>query len=109
MATKPVFSNYTGAVQAADYLTFGLVDTVAACKDMCDSVEGCTFINPYHDVNGKDGSPLLPCSLFSKCHTKADADNFGGQTQPDGSVDFITDCAGFCKTVVIVCLERCRG
>ncbi|KAK0239418.1 hypothetical protein EDD85DRAFT_449279 [Armillaria nabsnona] len=95
---KPVFSNYTGAVQAADYLTFGLVDTVAACKDMCDSVEGCIFINSYHDVNGKDGSPLLTCSLFSKCHTQADADNFGGQTQPDGSVDFITDSAGFCKT-----------
>ncbi|KAK0211350.1 hypothetical protein DFS33DRAFT_1250223 [Desarmillaria ectypa] len=95
---KPVFSNYSGAVQAADYMTYGLVDTVEACKDMCDSVEGCIFINPYHDVNGKNGSPLLTCSLFSKCHTIADADNRGGQTQPDGSVDFITDSAGFCKT-----------
>lgn len=95
---KPVFSNFNCAVQAADYMTYGLVDTVAACMDMCNSVDGCIFINPYHDVNGKNGSPLLTCSLFSKCHTLADADNCGGQTQPDGSVDFITDSAGYCKT-----------
>ena len=51
----------------------------------------------YHDVNGKDGSPLLTCALFSKCHTAADADNRGGQTQPDGSVDFIINSDGYCK------------
>ncbi|KAK0230607.1 hypothetical protein IW262DRAFT_414434 [Armillaria fumosa] len=94
---KPTFSNYTGAVQADDYMTYGLVDTVDDCIAMCNSVDGCNFINPYHDVNGKDGSPLLTCSLFTKCHGVEDADNFGGQTQPDGSIDFITDSAGYCK------------
>ncbi|KAK0461959.1 uncharacterized protein EV420DRAFT_138145 [Desarmillaria tabescens] len=94
---KQVFYNYTGAVQADDYLTYGLVDTVEGCKDMCNSVDGCNFINPYYDVNGKNGSPLLTCSLFTKCHGVEDADNFGGQTQPDGSIDYITDSAGYCK------------
>ncbi|KAK0482720.1 hypothetical protein IW261DRAFT_1469440 [Armillaria novae-zelandiae] len=93
-----VFSNYSGAVQSdGDYQTYGLVDTVQGCMDMCDSVAGCTFINTYHDVNGKDGSTRLTCALFSKCHTTADADNRGGQTQPNGSVDYITDSAGYCK------------
>ncbi|PBK78922.1 hypothetical protein ARMSODRAFT_1011440 [Armillaria solidipes] len=93
-----VFCNYSGAVQSdGDYQTYGLVDTVQECMDMCDSVAGCTFINTYHDVNGKGGSTRLTCALFSKCHTTADADNRGGQTQPDGSVDYITDSAGYCK------------
>ncbi|TFK37656.1 hypothetical protein BDQ12DRAFT_607294 [Crucibulum laeve] len=91
------FSNLTGATQAGDYLTFGLVDTVADCKAMCNSVAGCNFVNSYHDVNGKDGSTQLTCSLFSACHTSSDADNLGGQTQPDGSIDFITNSDGFCK------------
>lgn len=72
----------------------------------------------YHDVNGKvrawatffcivvdivsrnskGGSTQLTCSLFTKCHTNpADEDNFGGQTQPDGSIDFIIDSDGWCK------------
>ncbi|KAK0499831.1 hypothetical protein EDD18DRAFT_864693 [Armillaria luteobubalina] len=92
-----VFSNYTGAVEGSDYLTYGLVDTVDDCKDMCDSVDGCVFINPYHDVNGKGGSPLLTCSLFSKYHNITDATNLGGQTQPDGSIDYITDSEGYYK------------
>ncbi|KAF5314267.1 hypothetical protein D9619_011820 [Psilocybe cf. subviscida] len=93
----PVFSNITAAVQADDYMTFGLVDTVDDCKAMCNGVSGCKFINSYNDVNGKDGSTQLTCSLFSLCHTAADADNRGGQTQPDGSVDFIANSDGFCK------------
>ncbi|KAK0206732.1 hypothetical protein DFS33DRAFT_615492 [Desarmillaria ectypa] len=109
-----VFSNYTGAVEGSDYLTYGLVDTVQDCKDMCNSVDGCVYINckwlsvrmspmpnflytAYHDVNGKGGSPLLTCSLFSKCHTIADATNVGGQTQSDGSINYITDSEGYCK------------
>ncbi|KIK68540.1 hypothetical protein GYMLUDRAFT_154451, partial [Collybiopsis luxurians FD-317 M1] len=92
----PTFSNLTGATQASDYLTFGLVDTIEDCQTMCLGVQGCAFINTYHDNNGKNGSPLLTCSLFSQCHDASDADNFGGQTQPDGSVDFITDSDGFC-------------
>ncbi|KAG5335816.1 hypothetical protein C0989_000245 [Termitomyces sp. Mn162] len=47
------FSGLTGAIEADDYLTYGLVDTVAECKAMCNSVSGCVFVNTYHDVNGK--------------------------------------------------------
>ncbi|KAK0211348.1 hypothetical protein DFS33DRAFT_373241 [Desarmillaria ectypa] len=91
------FYNYTGATEAVDYMTYGLVDTVADCKAMCDSVNGCVFVNSYHDVNGKNGSPLLTCSLFSHCHTLVDAINRGGQSQPDGSIDFVTNSDGYCK------------
>jgi len=84
---------------------------------MCDSVDGCTFFNSmswffliypiglirfpaYHDnnaQNGKDGSDKLTCSLFKKCHDKTDATNVGGQPQPDGTKNFITESAGYCK------------
>ncbi|KAE9407954.1 hypothetical protein BT96DRAFT_787797, partial [Gymnopus androsaceus JB14] len=90
------FYNLTGATQASDYMTYGLVDTIADCETMCLNVEGCVFVNSYHDVNGKGGSTQLTCSLFTQCHNATDADNFGGQTQPDGSVDFITNSNGFC-------------
>ncbi|KAJ2920987.1 hypothetical protein H1R20_g16102, partial [Candolleomyces eurysporus] len=91
------FNNLTGATQGGDYLTFGLVDTVADCKAMCNRVERCVFANTYHDVNGKDGSTQLTCSLFSGCHDASDATNTGGQTQPDGSVNFIRESSGWCK------------
>jgi len=91
------FHNLTGATQASDYLTYGLVDTIAACEAMCNSVAGCKFVNTYHDVNGKNGSPDLTCALFSECHTSADAINKGGQTQSDGTVDYIIDSDGWCK------------
>ncbi|KAK1217330.1 hypothetical protein PQX77_020011 [Marasmius sp. AFHP31] len=94
---KQIFSDYDGATQADDYLTYGLVDTVDDCKAMCSNVEGCTFFNTYHDVNGKDGSPLLTCSLFKSCHGKDQATNKGGQTQSDGSINRIEDSAGYCK------------
>jgi hypothetical protein len=45
----------------------------------------------------QDGSPLLTCSLFTECLTTSTADNCGGQTQADGSVDFIINSDGFCK------------
>jgi hypothetical protein len=41
----PTFTNITAAVQADDFLTFGLVETVADCKAMCNSVDGCGFVN----------------------------------------------------------------
>ncbi|KDR67275.1 hypothetical protein GALMADRAFT_283615 [Galerina marginata CBS 339.88] len=91
------FDNITAAVQADDFMTFGLVETVDDCKAMCDSVPGCTFVNSFHDVNGKGGSTDLTCSLFKFCHTSADADNAGGQSQPDGSIDFIINSDGWCK------------
>ncbi|KAF8890127.1 hypothetical protein BD779DRAFT_1671482 [Infundibulicybe gibba] len=84
-----------GATQASDFLTFGLVDTITDHVQLC---LGCNFVNTYHDVNGKGGSTQLTCSLFSLCHDASDADNRGGQSQPNGSVDFIIDSDGFCKS-----------
>ncbi|KAJ7204788.1 hypothetical protein GGX14DRAFT_646313 [Mycena pura] len=94
---SPTFYNLTCASQDGSYLTYGLVDTVADCQAMCDTVTDCVFLNTYHDNNGKDGSPQLTCSLFSQCLEASSADNCGGQTQPDGSVDFITASDGYCK------------
>ncbi|KNZ71861.1 hypothetical protein J132_05686 [Termitomyces sp. J132] len=91
------FSGLTGAIEANDYLTYGLVDTVAECKAMCNSVSGCVFVNTYHDVNGKGGSTQLTCALFSMCHSSSDANNDGGQTQSDGSINYIVDSDGWCK------------
>ncbi|EAU81963.1 hypothetical protein CC1G_09149 [Coprinopsis cinerea okayama7 len=93
------FKNLTGATQSqvGDYLTFGLVDTVADCKVMCNSVPECNFANSYNDVNGKDGSTKLTCALYSKCHSDKDATNKGGQTQPDGSINYIRNSDGWCK------------
>ncbi|KAF8064154.1 hypothetical protein FPV67DRAFT_204207 [Lyophyllum atratum] len=91
------FANLTGATQADGYMTYGLVDTVAQCKAMCNSVSGCKFVNSYHDVNGKGGSTQLTCSLFTVCYDATTAINTGGQSQPDGSIDFITNSDGYCK------------
>ncbi|KAJ7088662.1 hypothetical protein C8R44DRAFT_686866 [Mycena epipterygia] len=92
------FYNLTCAAQDGSYQTFGLVDTVADCQAMCDTVAGCIFVNAYHDNNSaaKDTTQLT-CSLFTQCLSATSADNCAGQTQPDGSVDFITDSAGYCK------------
>ncbi|KAJ3864164.1 hypothetical protein EV359DRAFT_73192 [Lentinula novae-zelandiae] len=90
-----IFSGLTGAIQGSGYLTYGLVDTVSDCETMCDNVSGCVFFNSYHDVNGKNGSPLLTCSLYDTPHTADEATNTGGQTQPDGSVNYITDSDGY--------------
>lgn len=51
----------------------------------------------YHDVNGKDGSPLLTCSLYDRCLDATTATNTGGQTQSNGLVNYITDSEGWCK------------
>ncbi|KAH6919118.1 hypothetical protein BKA70DRAFT_1555055 [Coprinopsis sp. MPI-PUGE-AT-0042] len=91
------FKNLTGATQAGDYITFGLVDTIGDCKAMCNTVKECYFANTYNDVNGKDGSKRLTCSLYAKCHSSKDATNEGGQTQPDGSVNYIRNSDGWCK------------
>jgi hypothetical protein len=84
---------------------------------MCNTVKECSFANctspdplacktkidtnsrltAYNDVNGKDGSKRLTCSLYSKCHSSKDATNEGGQTQPDGSVNYIRNSDGWCK------------
>ncbi|TFK20449.1 hypothetical protein FA15DRAFT_673486 [Coprinopsis marcescibilis] len=94
---EQTFTNLTGATQGEGYLTFGLVDTIPDCKAFCDTVKGCIFANTYNDVNGKDGSTQLTCSLFSRCHDASTATNTGGQTQPDGSVNYIRNSNGWCK------------
>ncbi|CAK5274183.1 unnamed protein product [Mycena citricolor] len=95
---KQSFYNLTCAAQDASYMTYGLVDTVADCQTMCDTVPGCNFYNSYHDVNGKNGSPQLTCALFSaSCLNATSADNCGGQTQPDGSIDYIINSDGYCR------------
>ncbi|KAJ3787473.1 hypothetical protein GGU10DRAFT_433068 [Lentinula aff. detonsa] len=90
-----VFSGLTGAINGPGYLTYGLVDTVDDCEAMCNSVSGCVFVNAYHDVNGKNGSPLLTCSLYSEVNGAEQATNYGGQLQPDGSYDYVTDSDGY--------------
>ncbi|KAF9055012.1 hypothetical protein BDZ89DRAFT_2672 [Hymenopellis radicata] len=89
-------TNYKCAVQADDYLTYGLVDTIKDCDTMCKGVKGCGFYNTYHDNNAKDGSTKLTCALFKYCHGSKDADNCGGQTQKNGSQNYITESQGFC-------------
>ncbi|KXN92432.1 hypothetical protein AN958_07991 [Leucoagaricus sp. SymC.cos] len=91
------FTNQTGAVQGTDFITFGLFETTDECTAFCDSVSTCGFANSYNDNNGKGGSPLLTCSLYVGCHDVADLTNTGGQTQPDGTVNFITNSDGWCK------------
>ncbi|KAJ7139257.1 hypothetical protein C8R44DRAFT_727357 [Mycena epipterygia] len=92
------FHNLACAAQDGSYQTFGLVDTVADCQAMCDSVAGCTFVNSYHDNNSaaKD-STQLTCALFTKCLSASSAVNCGHQSQPDGSLDSITKSDGYCK------------
>ncbi|KAJ7602452.1 hypothetical protein DFH06DRAFT_951418, partial [Mycena polygramma] len=85
------------AAQSPDYLTFGFTDTVDDCAALCDTVETCVSFNLYHDVNGKDGSDLLTCALFGSYVTPDQATNCGGQVQPDGTIDELTDSDAFCK------------
>ncbi|KAF7318978.1 hypothetical protein HMN09_00233800 [Mycena chlorophos] len=95
----PTFTNLTCAAQDSSYQTYGLVDTVADCQSMCDTVEGCVFFNVYHDNNAddKNDSPLLTCALFTSCLGPSSADNCGGQTQSNGLPDTISESSGFCK------------
>ncbi|KAF8341796.1 hypothetical protein F5887DRAFT_976045 [Amanita rubescens] len=73
-------------VSPPDYLTYELRETVLECQEACNEVVGCNF----------GGSPLLTCALFKECHDASSATN-SGQTQPDGSEDYITDSDGWCK------------
>ncbi|KAJ3813687.1 hypothetical protein F5876DRAFT_73629 [Lentinula aff. lateritia] len=90
-----VFSGLDASIEGSGYITYGLVDTNADCEAFCNTVSNCIFLNSYYDVNGKDGSPKLTCSLYSVVHTAADATNKGGQTEPNGFVDYISDSAGY--------------
>ncbi|KAJ6504103.1 hypothetical protein C8R47DRAFT_1104262 [Mycena vitilis] len=85
------------------YLTYGLVDSVAACAKMCnETVKGCLCFNTYHDNNagsGKNNTLLLTCSMFSVHVTKANATNCGMQQQQSlpKPVTNITESYTFCK------------
>ncbi|KAF8347200.1 hypothetical protein F5887DRAFT_49662 [Amanita rubescens] len=91
------FYNLNGATEASDYLTYTLVPTIYDCFLKCNAVAGCNFVNTYHDVNGKGGSPDLTCSMYKTCHYSNTAINKGGQTQPSGLLDYITQSDGWCK------------
>ncbi|KAF8347199.1 hypothetical protein F5887DRAFT_1072714 [Amanita rubescens] len=94
----PTFLNLNGATEASDYLTYTLVPTIYDCFLKCNAVVGCKFVNTYHDVNGKGGSPDLTCSMYKSCHYSNTAINKGGQTQePSGLLDYIIDSDGWCK------------
>jgi len=94
-----VFTGFNGAVQAGDYITYTLVDTVEECLEFCCTIEGCVFANPHFEIVSKNVTQLT-CSVFSECHTAAQADNVGGQKQPDGILSTITDSAGYCLCAV---------
>ncbi|KAJ4479737.1 hypothetical protein C8J55DRAFT_560884 [Lentinula edodes] len=90
-----VFSGLDASIEGSGYITYGLVDTNADCEALCNSVSNCVFFNSYYDVHGKDENPQLTCSLYSVVHTAADATNKGGQTEPDGFMDYISNSAGY--------------
>ncbi|KAJ7054136.1 hypothetical protein C8F01DRAFT_1324405 [Mycena amicta] len=76
------FSNLTcAAVGCPTYLTFGMVETMADCAAMCNTVPKCKFVNSYYDRNSSKPPNLLTCSLFNDTRTVADATNCGGQQQ----------------------------
>ncbi|KAE9402566.1 hypothetical protein BT96DRAFT_974193 [Gymnopus androsaceus JB14] len=98
------FSNLSCATQASDYITYGLVDTVADCETMCTNVSGCTFFNIYYDYNSNPkgnyngNGTQLTCSLFQDKHTASDATNCGNQPQSNGGVDTIENSCGWYKS-----------
>ncbi|KAF8340176.1 hypothetical protein F5887DRAFT_1076979 [Amanita rubescens] len=93
------FSNLDAATVAPDYLTYTLVPNPEACFTACDDVSDfkCGFVNTYYDVNGKNGSTELTCSMYRSCHYADTATNKGGQRQPSGLLDYITDSDGWCR------------
>ncbi|KAJ7491373.1 hypothetical protein B0H11DRAFT_1007915 [Mycena galericulata] len=92
------FQNINASVQASDYLSYVLTETVQECLDACAcDNSGCTFANPYYDNNAKN-TTLLTCSFFAGCHTASAADNFGGQSEPDGGLSTISNSSGYCLT-----------
>ncbi|KAJ7182761.1 hypothetical protein C8R43DRAFT_1145144 [Mycena crocata] len=89
------------------YLTYGIVESIQGCANMCDSIPKCIFFNTYHDVNagtGKHDTTQLTCALFSVVLTAANATNCGHQQQkplPAGET-FITDSYGYSKSTATI-------
>lgn len=100
-----VFKGLDSAVQAPDYITYTLVETVNECADFCNSVPTCGFFNSFHDASHNHAT-LLSCALYVHMHDTSDATNHGGQTQPDGSLNFIRDSSGYGKTVSIFIITQ---
>ncbi|KAF8347186.1 hypothetical protein F5887DRAFT_1174745 [Amanita rubescens] len=97
LAYDTVFLDLNAAIEASDYLTYTLTVNIPDCFYACDAIDGCGFVNTYFDVNGKNGSNLVTCAMFKTCHNASEATNHGGQTQPDGKVDYITGSDGWCQ------------
>jgi len=90
------FENLDASIQADDYLSYILTDTAEECIDFCSChPSGCTFANSYYDNNAKN-TTMLTCAYYASCHTAADATNFGGQREPDGSLSTISNSSGYC-------------
>ncbi|KAJ7063739.1 hypothetical protein C8F01DRAFT_1251263 [Mycena amicta] len=90
------FTNLNASIHGDDYLSYILTDTVQECIDFCACrPDGCGFANPYYDNNAKD-TTMLTCAYYAGCHTAADATNFGGQSEPDGSLSTVSNSSGYC-------------
>ncbi|KAJ7018704.1 hypothetical protein C8F04DRAFT_364793 [Mycena alexandri] len=90
------FQNLNASIHGDDYLSYILTDTVEECIDFCSCRPGgCGFANPYYDNNAKN-TTMLTCAYYAGCHTAADATNFGGQSEPDGSVSTVSNSSGYC-------------
>ncbi|KAF7369118.1 Fruit-body specific protein a [Mycena venus] len=99
------FNNLTCAAEVWPpqlYLTYGIVESIEGCANMCDSIPHCAFANCYHDVNagtGKNNTNKFTCALFTVVLTAKNATNCGGQQQkslPAGTT-YITDSCGLVK------------
>ncbi|KAJ7248789.1 hypothetical protein C8J57DRAFT_716090 [Mycena rebaudengoi] len=89
------FAGLTASVEGHDFLTFTLTDTVQECIDLCLCLPGgCAFVNPHLDST--KNTTKLTCAFYAQCHTTEDATNFGGQTQPDGSLSTVSSSSGIC-------------
>ncbi|KAF7377587.1 hypothetical protein MSAN_00181400 [Mycena sanguinolenta] len=98
------YQNYTCATEVwpiSGYITFGEVQNVPGCANMCDGQSECVFANCYHDNNagaGKNFTTLFTCSMFRVVTTIANATNCGKQDQKNGGLTYITDSYGLINT-----------
>ncbi|KAJ6466823.1 hypothetical protein C8R45DRAFT_478851 [Mycena sanguinolenta] len=97
------YQNYTCATEVwpiSDYITFGLVQSIQGCANMCTGKSECKFANSYHDNNvgsGKNYTTLLTCSMFTVVTTKVNATNCGGQDQKGGGLTNISESYGLIR------------
>ncbi|KAJ7192532.1 hypothetical protein GGX14DRAFT_528385 [Mycena pura] len=83
------FQNLNASINGNDYISFILTDTVEECIDFCSGLHGgCGFAN--------QNTTMLTCAYYAGCHTAADATNFGGQSEPDGSLGTVSNSSAYC-------------